>query len=131
LHDNPIGTIDTLHNLSMCHSLLALTLYDTPLSLKRNYRHHVVNSIWSLKALDNYVISDEEIIEDAQFGDHFCTMHPNFAITLCPPLRPVGIHLQLENSTMLYYFLLVMLCLLHCFWSFSSHGYLVHLSKIG
>jgi hypothetical protein len=26
-----------------------LTLYDSPLSLKKNYRHHVVNSIWTLK----------------------------------------------------------------------------------
>ena len=34
-------------------------------------RHHVVNSIWSLKALDRHVISDEEIIEDADFGGKY------------------------------------------------------------
>ena len=89
LHDNPIGRIENLHNLAACPYLLALTLYDTPLSLKRNYRHHVVNSLWSLKALDSYVISDEEIIEDAEFGGHFSTMHPNFSINICPPLPQV------------------------------------------
>ena len=49
LHDNPLGKYENLQNLATCPHLMALTLYDTPLSLKRNYRHHVVNSIWSLK----------------------------------------------------------------------------------
>ena len=95
LHDNPIGHIDNLHSLAACPNLLALTLYDTPLSLKRNYRHHVVNSIWSLKAVDSYVISDEEIIEDAEFGGRFTTMHPNFSINISSNLRQV---------CMIYYF---------------------------
>lgn len=85
LHDNPLGKYETLQNLATCPSLMALTLYDTPLSLKRNYRHHVVNSIWSLKALDHHVISDEEIIEDAIFGGRFGTLHPAFRTDLCPP----------------------------------------------
>ena len=38
LHDNPIGHLDNLTNLSSCPNILALTLYDTPLSLKKNYR---------------------------------------------------------------------------------------------
>ncbi|KAH3791615.1 uncharacterized protein LOC127838746 isoform X2 [Dreissena polymorpha] len=82
LHDNPLGKYENLQNLAMCPHLVALTMYDTPLSLKRNYRHHVVNSIWSLKALDNHVISDEEIIEDAVFGGQFAARHPNFRIHL-------------------------------------------------
>lgn len=57
-----------------------LTLYDTPLSLKPNYRHHLVNSLWSLKSLDNYVISDEEIIEDSSFGGRFGPLQPSFYI---------------------------------------------------
>ncbi|XP_064650093.1 uncharacterized protein LOC135501748 [Lineus longissimus] len=85
LHDNPMGKIENLHYLAACRRLRALTLYNTPLSLKKNYRHHVVNSIWTLAALDKYVISDEEIIEDAAFGGRFSTMHPNFYIDLCPP----------------------------------------------
>lgn len=82
LHDNPLGKYENLQNLATCPNLTALTMYDTPLSLKRNYRHHVVNSIWTLKALDNYVISDEEIIEDAIFGGIFSAKHSNFRITL-------------------------------------------------
>ena len=42
LHDNGIVKIDDVHALSICHSLLALTLYDTPLSLKPNYRSVVL-----------------------------------------------------------------------------------------
>ena len=52
------------------------------ISLKRNYRHHVVNSVWSLKALDSHVVSDEEIIEDAMFGGRYATKHPEFRVTL-------------------------------------------------
>ncbi|CAC5373033.1 Leucine-rich repeat and IQ domain-containing protein 3 [Mytilus coruscus] len=85
LHDNPLGKYETLQNIATCPNLMGLTLYDTPLGLKRNYRHHVVNSIWSLKALDHYVISDEEIIEDAIFGGRFCTQNEEFKINLCPP----------------------------------------------
>ncbi|XP_023931226.1 uncharacterized protein LOC112041805 [Lingula anatina] len=86
LHDNPIGRIDNLQHLAGCPNLQALTLYDTPLSLKKNYRHHVVNSLWNLKALDYYVISDEEIIEDAVFGGRFASMSPAFRIDLWRPL---------------------------------------------
>ena len=67
-------------------------MYDTPLSLKRNYRHHVVNSIWSLKALDHYVISDEEIIEDAVFGGRFGTLNDEFRIDLCPRWYEVSLY---------------------------------------
>lgn len=84
LHGNPIAVLDNVHSISNCPSLLALTMYDTPLSLKKNYRHHVVNSIWTLKVLDRHVISDEEIIEDANFGSLFSPMHPNFLIDVNP-----------------------------------------------
>lgn len=85
LHDNPLGKTENLQSLAGCPTLLALTLYDTPLGLKRNYRHHVVNTIWTLKALDNKVISDEEIIEDANFGGRFAAQSSAFTINLCPP----------------------------------------------
>ncbi|KAL5011315.1 hypothetical protein ScPMuIL_009866 [Solemya velum] len=86
LHDNPLGKYEVLQNLATCPRLMILTLYDTPLSLKRNYRHHVVNSVWSLKALDSYVISDEEIIEDAVFGGKFRAMHQAFRIESIPQM---------------------------------------------
>ncbi|KAK3763159.1 hypothetical protein RRG08_035841 [Elysia crispata] len=84
LHDNPLGKFETLQILGSSPSLTILTLYDTPLSLKKNYRHHVVNSIWTLKALDMHVISDEEIIEDAVFDGHFKALTPPLRIDLCP-----------------------------------------------
>nr|XP_002130149.1 uncharacterized protein LOC100176074 isoform X1 [Ciona intestinalis] len=84
LHDNGIGKLDDIQSLCVCVNLVALTLYDTPLSLKTNYRHHTVNSIWSLKALDHHVIGDDEIIEDALFSKRFMTMNPRLWVDLCP-----------------------------------------------
>ena len=64
LHDNPLGKYENLQNLATCPNLLALTMFDTPLCLKRNYRHHVVNSIWSLKVGYKF---------DFQFNDRMFT----------------------------------------------------------
>lgn len=80
LHDNSISKLDNVHYMAASPSISILTLYDTPLSLRPNYRHHVVNSLWSLKSLDNYVISDEEIIEDSSFGGRFAPLQPCFYI---------------------------------------------------
>ena len=82
LHDNSITKLQTIQHLSSSPSVLILTLYDTPLSLKKNYRHHVVNGIWSLKALDYFVISDEEVIEDSSMSDPFAARTKNFKIDL-------------------------------------------------
>ncbi|XP_033098701.1 uncharacterized protein LOC117102517 [Anneissia japonica] len=84
LHNNSISQLDCVHNIGAAQSLQVLTLFDTPISLKKSYRHHVVNSIWSLRALDYHVISDEEIIEDAIFGGKFQTMHDNFKYNPIP-----------------------------------------------
>ncbi|XP_062412078.1 leucine-rich repeat and IQ domain-containing protein 3 isoform X2 [Sardina pilchardus] len=67
-----------------CSNLAALTLHNTPLSLMENYRHCMVNSLWSLKALDKYVISDEEIIEGCTILPKFKQMTPHLAIDLHP-----------------------------------------------
>ncbi|XP_022085158.1 uncharacterized protein LOC110976310 [Acanthaster planci] len=84
LHNNCIGKLDTLQHVGEAGAIQVLTMYDTPVSLKKTYRHHIVNSIWSLKALDYYVISDEEIIEDASFGGHFASMNPSFRYNPVP-----------------------------------------------
>ena len=89
LHDNPIGRIDNLQSLAYSNAIIALTMYDTPLSLKQNYRHHMVNSLWTLKALDHYVVADDEIIEDAQFGGRFRSMSLPFSIQLSNQLPEV------------------------------------------
>nr|XP_055023691.1 leucine-rich repeat and IQ domain-containing protein 3 isoform X1 [Misgurnus anguillicaudatus] len=82
LHDNNMATWDDINGLSGCLNLTALTLFDTPLSLKKNYRHCVVNNIWSLKALDNYVISDEEIIQNWSLSFQFKAMKQHFHVNL-------------------------------------------------
>lgn len=80
LHNNSISRLDDVNYMAASSSISILTLNDTPLSLKPNYRHHLVNSLWTLKSLDNYVISDEEIIEDSSFGGRFAPLRSSFYI---------------------------------------------------
>ncbi|XP_017573289.1 leucine-rich repeat and IQ domain-containing protein 3 [Pygocentrus nattereri] len=84
LHDNNLAERRNITALSSCPKLTALTLYGTPLSLKQNYRHCVVNSIWSLKALDSRVISDEEIVEKCHLPSKFKAAAPHFCVNLYP-----------------------------------------------
>ncbi|XP_020650339.3 leucine-rich repeat and IQ domain-containing protein 3 isoform X1 [Pogona vitticeps] len=84
LHDNGISALENVHSLSFCPNLTALTLFNTPLCLKVAYRHIVVNSIFSLKALDYYVISDEEIIEDWRLPAKYKPFTPSFFVDFCP-----------------------------------------------
>ncbi|KAI4872313.1 hypothetical protein NFI96_027746 [Prochilodus magdalenae] len=84
LHNNSLAERRNITALSSCPKLTALTLYDTPLSLKQNYRHCVVNSVWSLKALDNLVISDEEIVEKLHLPPKFKALAPHFHVNLYP-----------------------------------------------
>ncbi|XP_043857104.1 leucine-rich repeat and IQ domain-containing protein 3 [Dromiciops gliroides] len=71
LHDNSFVKLKNVCSLSACPNLMALTLYDCPVSLKKGYRHVLVNSIWSLKILDHYVISDDEVIENWTLPERF------------------------------------------------------------
>ncbi|KAL1270098.1 hypothetical protein QQF64_032387 [Cirrhinus molitorella] len=87
LHDNNISTWNNIKGLSGCLNLTALTLFDTPLSLKKNYRHCLVNNIWSLKALDNFVISDEEIIQNWSLPFQFKAMKQHFCVSLYPSTK--------------------------------------------
>ena len=88
LHNNSISKLANVNYMAASPSISILTLYDTPLSLKPNYRHHLVNSLWSLKSLDYYVISDEEIIEDSSFGGCFSPLQPTFHINVsCSPAK--------------------------------------------
>ncbi|XP_041063787.1 leucine-rich repeat and IQ domain-containing protein 3-like [Carcharodon carcharias] len=85
LHDNIIGDMNSVKSLFPCPSLVVLTLFDTPVSLVPRYRHRVVNYIWSLKALDNFVIADEEVIEDCRNRKKFKALSPYFFIHLTVP----------------------------------------------
>ena len=67
LHDNPIADPDLVMGLFSCRNVVVLSLWDNPIALRDKYRHYIVNSLWSLKILDKHFVSDEEIIEDANF----------------------------------------------------------------
>ncbi|XP_055487142.1 leucine-rich repeat and IQ domain-containing protein 3-like [Leucoraja erinacea] len=86
LHNNIIGDTCSVEALSSCPQLTVLTLYDTPISLVPKYRHFVVNSIWSLKALDNFVIADEELMEDELDNSQYRAHSHQFLIY--PPIPP-------------------------------------------
>ncbi|KAL3313095.1 leucine-rich repeats and IQ motif containing 3 [Cichlidogyrus casuarinus] len=85
LNDNQIVSIKCIEALSQLQSLIHLDLSDCPVTLSRNYRHLAVNSIPSLKALDSHLISDEEIIEGANFRtSRFRTFSPFLKLKRLP-----------------------------------------------
>ena len=55
-------------------------------------------SVWTLKALDHHVVSDEEIIEDAVFGGHFGTMHPSLKYDHVPFAKKVSSRLIIYEA---------------------------------
>nr|XP_027806795.1 leucine-rich repeat and IQ domain-containing protein 3 [Marmota flaviventris] len=87
IHDNAFAKLKNLCVLSACPSLIALTLFDCPVSLKKGYRHVLVNSIWPLKALDHHVISDEEIIQNWQLPERFKAYNQRLFFNFCAALK--------------------------------------------
>ncbi|XP_007947821.1 leucine-rich repeat and IQ domain-containing protein 3 [Orycteropus afer afer] len=87
LHNNGFVKLKNICVLSACSNLIALTMFDCPVSLKKGYRHVLVNSIWSLKALDHHVISDEEIIQNWHLPERFRTCNDRLSFNFCPSLR--------------------------------------------
>ncbi|XP_069334177.1 leucine-rich repeat and IQ domain-containing protein 3 [Eulemur rufifrons] len=87
LHDNGFSKLKNICVLSACPNLIALTMFDCPVSLKKGYRHVLVNSIWPLKALDYHVISDEEIIQNWHLPERFQTCNHRLFFNFCPALR--------------------------------------------
>ena len=71
LHNNNISKWQDLQSLVQLPVIMHITLFANPVCSIPGYRHFIVNSIPCLKALDNYVITDEERIEDASFGNRF------------------------------------------------------------
>lgn len=89
LHDNGFAKLKNICMLSACPSLIALTMFDCPVSLKKGYRHVLVNSIWPLKALDHHVISDEEIIQNWHLPERFKAYNHRLFFNFCPALKKV------------------------------------------
>ncbi|XP_032157635.1 leucine-rich repeat and IQ domain-containing protein 3 isoform X2 [Mustela erminea] len=87
LHDNGFAKLKNICMLSACPSLIALTMFDCPVSLKKGYRHVLVNSIWPLKALDHHVISDEEIIQNWHLPERFKAYNHRLFFNFCPALK--------------------------------------------
>lgn len=56
---------------------------------RKNYRHHAVNTIWTLLVLDRYLVSDEEIIEGADFHGKFKSMSSHLEIDTMIPVDKV------------------------------------------
>ena len=71
LHNNNISRWQDLQSLVTLPEIMHITLFANPVCSIPGYRHFIVNSVPCLKALDNYVITDEERIEDASFGNRF------------------------------------------------------------
>ena len=71
LHNNQISKWQDLQSLISLPEIMHITLFSNPVTAIPGYRHFMVNSLPGLKALDNYVITDEERIEDASFGYRF------------------------------------------------------------
>eukprot|EP00116_Pleurobrachia_bachei_P001807 sb/3462069/ len=74
----------TLFCVKSAGKLCVLTMFDTPVSIIKHYRHHAVNTIWSLKCLDQLIVSDEEVIEDARFQGHYSAYNPSLRIGSLP-----------------------------------------------
>jgi Leucine-rich repeat len=86
LHNNRISKWNDIQNLTGLPIVMHITLFSNPVCQVPGYRHFLVNSIPSLLALDNHIITDEERIEDASFGyryralNEFMKLHiPDYA----------------------------------------------------
>lgn len=64
-HDNRVTSWEGVSALAVLSQLELLTLHGNPISRHFQYRHFVVNRLLSLLALDNYLVSDFERIQDA------------------------------------------------------------------
>lgn len=87
LHENVVGGDGTglnecVNGLANSNQLQVLTLYDNPIAQEPGYRHHIVNLIWSLRALDYHIVSDSEIIEGANFPGRFAPLSPQLRFAL-------------------------------------------------
>ncbi|CDW85131.1 leucine-rich repeat and iq domain-containing protein 3 [Stylonychia lemnae] len=77
LDHNLIQNWSNLESLtSLSDTLYHLTLSNNPISQVSGYRHYLVTKLSGLKALDEYIITDEERMEDVGFGLRFRALSP-------------------------------------------------------
>lgn len=75
LHDNEISEWISLKALVALPQIIHITLFNNPVVTIPGYRHFLANSSKTLLALDNFLITDEERLEDACFGYRFRSMN--------------------------------------------------------
>ena len=71
LHNNRIAKWQEISSLTALPVIIHITLFSNPVCSVPGYRHFLVNSIKPLLALDHFVITDEERIDDVSFGYRF------------------------------------------------------------
>ena len=71
LDHNNIQKWRNLESLTAIQSLYHLTLLNNPIVQTPGYRHYMVTKIPGLKALDDYIITDEERMDDVGHGVRF------------------------------------------------------------
>ncbi|KAF6109936.1 leucine rich repeats and IQ motif containing 3 [Phyllostomus discolor] len=98
LHDNGFANLQNVCMLSACPSLVALTMFDCPVSLNKGYRQTLVNNVCSLKALDHHVISDEEIIQNWHLPERFRTYNHRLFFNFCPALKKGSTYMDEINN---------------------------------
>ena len=74
LDGNKVEALRSLVGLRRCPRLEILSARSNPITAHPEYRHFIVNTIPSLKLLDDFIVSDEEVIEGGSFPGHFGTM---------------------------------------------------------
>ena len=71
LHENLIQQWSDLAGLAALPGLYHLSLNKNPIANAAGYRHYMVNSIKTLKALDDFVVTDEERLVDSAQSTRF------------------------------------------------------------
>ncbi|KAE9357839.1 hypothetical protein PR003_g1586 [Phytophthora rubi] len=92
LSQNALRTWADVQGLEGCAgSLTWLTLSNNPLTTLKNARSFVVNKLPFLKALDNFVTTDQEVIQHARPNARFNALAPRLSIS--------HLHMPLEFET--------------------------------
>ena len=73
-HDNYLSEWNHLKAAILCPGVLHFTFFGNPVAAIPGYRHFMVNACRSLLALDTFIVTDEELLEDACFGYRFRSM---------------------------------------------------------
>lgn len=89
LSQNSLSSWTDVQGLEACSgSLLWLTLANNPLMWLKNARSFIVNKLPFLKALDNFVTTDQEVVQHARSTTRFGAQAPRLSITrLAMPLE--------------------------------------------